>query len=139
VHDWFSVEDWATQKLGIFGATSSGIVSLEQRKHLGHALDRAREFKSYFVSTDSLSYLPIGVLASEVHPTPWTVIRDGPAAIKGWDFVTAPRRNGDERVDFGGAMPPAGVPYQLFRTSNAHEHLLNDIGQVESILLQLSR
>jgi pimeloyl-ACP methyl ester carboxylesterase len=139
VHDWFSADDWARQKLGIFANPGAPGVTAEQWQHLRNALNRARQFKSLLVYKDLVRYPSITVLASDAHPTLWTAVRNGPRAVKGWDFVTAQKPSGDERVDFKGAMPPAGVPHSLVNSLQTHEDLLNDTAQVESILAELSR
>lgn len=142
-HDWFSVADWTRQKLGIFanasgnGSTRNGSMTAA-REHLSRALARALEFRRLLVSSDSVSYPPIAVLAGNSLATMKTVICKGPHAVKGWDFVTAPKQAGDDRVYFEGAMPPQGVPYRLFTSPRHHGDLLNDAKQVESILAQLS-
>jgi pimeloyl-ACP methyl ester carboxylesterase len=133
-HDWFSADDWARQKLGIFATPGPEGVTAEQREHLRKALDRANQFRSLLAYRTLVSYPPIAVLASDAHPTLLTVIRNGPRAVKGWDFVTAPKKPGDERVDFERAMPPEGVPHSVFKSSRGHEDLLNDTRQVEAIL-----
>jgi len=139
MHDWFSVDDWARQKLGIFAISGSGGATAEQREHLRKALDRARQFRSWLVFKASVSYPPIAVLASDARPTLLTVIRNGPRSVRGWDFITASKKPGDERVDFERAMTPAGVPHSVFKSSRAHEHLLNDTRQVGAILARLAQ
>lgn len=131
VHDWYSPDDWARQKLGIFASNN---VSQEQREHLRKALDRVRRFRSEIVYKDAFHYPPIAVLASPSAPTVVSAIRNGPHAVKGWDFAGAPKKSGDNRVEFTRAIPPAGVPHQVFKSSRGHEDLLSDTKQVESIL-----
>ena len=138
VHDWFSVDDWARQKLGIFAISGSGGVTAEQREHLRKALNRARQFRSWLAFKKSVPYPPIAVLASDARPTLLTVIRNGPRSVRGWDFITAPKKPGDERVDFERAITPAGVPHSVFKSSRAHEDLLNDTRQVGAILARLA-
>ena len=139
VHDWYSADEWARQKLGIFASSGADGARAEQCEHLRKALDRAHQFRSLLAYTDTVRYPPIAVLGGDTRPTLATVIRNGPHAVKGWDFVTAPKKSGDERVAFEVAMPPSGVPHSVFKSAQVHEDLLNGTTQVETILGQLSR
>jgi hypothetical protein len=139
VHDWFSAADWERQRLGIFANDGTERVTAEQREHLRNALDQAHQFKSLLVYKDLVQYPSIAVLAGDAHPTLQTAMRNGPHAVKGWDFLTAPNRSGDGRVDFKGATPPLGVLHRVFKSSRLHEDLLNDTVQVELILAALSQ
>ena len=141
VHDWYSADDWARQKLGIFATSESDHVGAEQLEHLRRALDRAREFRDLLVfeKEGPIRYPPIAVLASDRHPTLSTAVRGGPVAVRGWDFHTATREPGDGRVEFAKAMPPEGVPYAVHKTAREHGELLNDPRQVAAILEQLCK
>jgi len=139
VHDWHSAEDWARQKLGIFADSASHAVAQEQWAHLRKALEHTHRFRSEIVYKDSVLYPPIAVLASESTPTVSTVRRNGPRSLNGWDFASAPMKPGDKRVAFAKAMPPGRMRYSIFKSSHAHEDLLNDTRQVASILAELSR
>lgn len=139
-HDWYSADDWERQKLGIFAMTDAVQVTEQHRTHLRMALRRASEFRRLLVSKEekSFQYPPVAVLASDRHPTLATVVRDGPRAVRGWDFHTAAKKPGDNRVEFPRAMPPEGVPYTVHKTAREHGYLLNDTRQVAAILAQLS-
>ena len=139
VHDWYSADDWARQKLGIFGTAGPTGISPAQWTHLRKALDHARRFRNELAYNASLVYPAIAVLAGETQPTPWTVMRNGPHSVRGWDFASGSRKPGDNRVQSTKALPPSGVPHRVFKSSRSHEELLNDTTQVESILAQLSR
>ena len=134
VHDWYSAEDWGHQKLGIFADSSSNAISTEQWAHLRNALEHARRFRSELIYKESVPYPAIAVLAGDANPTLSTVRRNGPRSVKGWDFTSEPMKPGDNRVDFAKAMPPVGVRCSVFKSSRAHDELLNDTRQVESIL-----
>jgi pimeloyl-ACP methyl ester carboxylesterase len=136
-HDWFSSEDWGREKLGLFADSGIEGITTGQREHLNNALDRAREFRSMLVYSHSVRYPPMAVLAGNTRPTLHWGIRNGPRAVKGWDFETAPKLPGDERVHFEGAVPPGGVPHRVFKSSQTHEELLNNTGQVQSVLTHL--
>src|SRR6202041_633102 len=90
-HDWFSSEDWAREKLGLFADSGIEGITTGQREHLTNALDRAREFKGMLVYSHSVPSPPMAVLAGNTRPTLHRAIRDGPQAVKGWDFETAPK------------------------------------------------
>ncbi len=139
LHDWYSAGDWERHKLGIFADTMPTTVTDEQREHLRNALRRAKEFRLQIVcrKESSFQYPPIAVLASNTRPTLSTVVRDGPHSVRGWDFQTAPKDAGDNRVAFAEAMPPEGVPRVVHKTSRQHPDLLNDPRQVAAILAQL--
>ena len=137
-HDWYSAEDWARQKLGIFSTTSPAAVTKEQWTHLRKALERARQLRSALAYSATFPYPPIAVLAGVNLPTISAVMHNGPRAVRGWDFVTAPREPGDKRITLANAVPPAGVPSKLFKSSRAHDELLSDTTQVESILAKLT-
>ena len=138
-HDWYSPDDWERHKLGIFASLEPAQVTDEERAHLRSSLSRAREFRSLLVSRKerSFQYPPIAVLASDTHPTLSMVVRDGPRAVRGWDFQTAPQEAGDGRVLFSNAMPPEGVPYTVHRTLREHGALLKDIFLVSEVLADL--
>jgi pimeloyl-ACP methyl ester carboxylesterase len=139
-HDWYSVEDWERQRLGLFGYGKPGITD-QELSHLRNALRRAKEFRSQFVcqKEDSFQYPPIAVLAGNTVPTLSTVVRNGPHAVRGWDFRSAPREPGDRRVIFPEALPPKGVPFTLYESSHVHVVLLNDTRQVGGILTELCK
>lgn len=65
-------------------------------------------------------------------------MKDGPKSIRGYDFETMPKEEGDNRVTYVGAHPPqgncelilqlrlSGVPYTEYLTTRDHAHLLDD-------------
>ena len=138
-HDWYSADDWERHKLGLFATIEPDSVTGEQRSHLRKALARAREFRSLLVcrKDSSFHYPPIGVLASDAHPTLSRVVKGGPRAAKGWDFHEASKEPGDGRAIFTAAMPPEGVPYAVYKTARQHGDLLNDVSLVSSVLANL--
>lgn len=138
IHDWFSADDWERQRLGIFSNSESSPATEEQRVYLRMALDHARRFKSELIFRDSISYPHIAVLAGDLNPTLSTVMHNGPKSVKGWDFVSAAKKPGDNRVEFPKAAPPAGVRHSVFKSTRLHEVLLSDTKQVETILSKLS-
>ena len=133
VHDWFSAEDWERQRLGIFSNPGTSATP-EQRAYLRTALEHARRFRNELKYRDPFSYPPIWVLAGDMHPTLSTVIHNGPKSVKGWDFSTATKNPGDNRVEFKRAVPPAGIRHSVFKSMRQHEDLLSETKQVESIL-----
>ncbi len=141
VHDWYAAADWERHKLGIFGMLEPAQITDEQRLHLRNALARAREFRTLFVRSNenSFKYPPIAVLASDSRKTLSTIVKGGPRAVRGWDFREAPRDRGDGRVPFERALPPKGVPYEVYKTAREHGDLLNDTYVVSWILGRLSK
>jgi pimeloyl-ACP methyl ester carboxylesterase len=139
LHDWYSADDWEQQKLGVFGPFEASQPTDEQREHLRRALGRAREFRRLIArkQEESFWYPPIAVLASDTRPTLSTVVWNGPRAVRGWDFHAGTWEPGDGRVEFANAMPPEGVPFTVHKTACEHADLLNDTGQVSSIIEQL--
>jgi hypothetical protein len=138
-HDWYSAADWERHQLGIFGNFPAAQITPDMRAHLRNALRRAREFRSLLVcrTNKSFEYPPIAVLAGEAHMTISTVVRNGPRAVRGWDFRTGLRKPGDGRVSFSGAAPPVGVPHRTYKTRHEHGALLKDTSQVSQILTDL--
>jgi pimeloyl-ACP methyl ester carboxylesterase len=138
-HDWYSADDWERNRLGLFGNLEPALVAEEQRAHLRHALDRAREFRQLLVrkEEESFRYPPLAVLAGDTRPTLSAVVRGGPHAVRGWDFRTASKKSGDGRVAFSSALPPQGMPCKVYKTSREHAELLNDTHQIAEILAQL--
>ncbi len=136
-HDWYSAEDWARQKLGIFSFSPPGGVSEEQWTHLRNALKRGRQLRREIAASNSLQYPPIAVLAGQTLPTVTAVVHNGPHSVRGWDFVSARRDSGDNRIASAAALPPQGIPHMMFNSSRAHDELLNDTAQVQSILEKL--
>ena len=132
-HDWFSVEDWERQKLGVFSYLETGVTP-EQRIYMRTALDHARRFRSELKFRDAFSYPPMTVLAGDKNPTLSAVIHNGPRAVRGWDFVTAAKTPGDNRVEFLKASPPGGARHTTIRSTRLHEDLLSDTTQLDSIL-----
>ncbi len=141
VHNWYAEADWERHKLGIFGMLEPAEITDEQRLHLRTALARAKEFRSLFVRSNenSFKYPPIAVLASDSRETLSTIVKGGPRAVRGWDFGEAPKELGDGRVPFRRALPPKGVPYEVYKTAREHGDLLNDIYVVSWILRRLSK
>jgi pimeloyl-ACP methyl ester carboxylesterase len=137
-HDWYTLDDWERHKLGVFASRE---VTAEERAHLRNALRRARDFRRLIVFKDesAFQYPPIAVLVNDTRPNLTTVVRDGPQAVRGWDFRTAAREPGDNRVTLPDAMPPEGVPYTVYKTEREHAGLVNDTRQIVAILDQLSR
>jgi hypothetical protein len=109
------------------------------RLHLRNALMYAGKFRSLLVcrTEKSFAYPPIAVLASDAHLSISTVVRDGPRAVRGWDFRTGLKEPGDGRVLFSAAAPPEGVPYTMHKTPYEHGALLKDVSQVSQILAEL--
>jgi pimeloyl-ACP methyl ester carboxylesterase len=138
-HDWYSTDDWERSKLGIFATPQTEEITDVMRSHLRNALAHARVFRSMLVcqSEPPFQYPPIAVLASDLHPTLSTVVRNGPRAVKGWDFRTGSREPGDGRVLLSNAVPPEGVPYTLHKSRHEHGALLRDTSQVFKILTEL--
>ena len=138
-HNWYSAEDWERHKLGIFAAIGQDRVTDDQRGHLQNALRQALDFRCILVckAEKSFQYPPLAVLASKTRPTLTTVVRGGPHAIRGWDFRSAAKKLGDGRVEFSAALPPRGVPYEIYTTMRDHGGLLNNTHQIAAILAKL--
>lgn len=141
VHNWYAAADWERHKLGIFGMLEPAEITDEQRLHLRNALARAKEFRSLFVRSNenSFKYPPIAVLASDSRKTLSSVMKGGQHAVRGWNFRDAPKELGDGRVPFERALPPKGVPHEVYKTAREHGDLLNDIYLVSWILGRLSK
>ncbi len=132
-HNWYAAEDWERLRLGVF---ATGTVSPEQRTHLRIVLERAQQFRNELAFRPSFSYPPIAVLAGDNTPTCATIVHNGRRSVKGWDFASAPRQPGDNRVEFSRATPPPGIRFSVHQSRRLHEDLLNEFSQVESILQQ---
>ena len=141
VHNWYAAADWERHKLGIFGMRGPAEITDEQRLHLRKALVRAGEFRSLFVRSNEkpFKYPPIAVLASDSRKTLSSVMRGGQHAVRGWNFRDATKELGDGRVPFQRALPPKGVPHEIYKTTREHGDLLNDIYLVSWILGRLRK
>jgi pimeloyl-ACP methyl ester carboxylesterase len=138
-HDWYSIDSWEQHQLGIFAKFAPTEITADMRLHLRNALTQAGKFRSLLVcrSDQSFTYPPIAVLASDAQVTISTVVRNGPRAVRGWDFKTGLKEPGDGRVLFSAATPPEGVPHSSYKTRYEHGALLKDVSEVSQILAYL--
>lgn len=116
--DFFDPRTWVEHGMGIFADPREA--TAEQVEFLGWALGRARAFREELVYREGHPYPPLTVVASHGFPTLATVLKGGPASIRGWDLKSTERKPGDARVCLEHALPPDGFTYE--RVENALEH-----------------
>ncbi len=124
--DFYKVADWRRLKIGMYAQDSR---SPEYETFLAEALARAKRFRELLEpspATPGFALPKVLVVAGKSFNTLSKVIQDGPQSEWGWDFKSAPEVPGDSRVTFVHAMPPAGIPYDLFVTEADHTDMLND-------------
>lgn len=150
-------DDWINNKLGIFASKE---VTDAERQHLTKVLERAwqsssvvnisyRLFRENIVRKD-IEYPPLAILASKSFPTLrqcchpsaqidiFRIMKGGPKSVKGVDFDSCEKHEGDGRVTFVGAHPPEGtiqcfhfdnelgVPHEEYVSTLNHGDILND-------------
>eukprot|EP01119_Soliformovum_irregulare_P003741 TRINITY_DN1480_c0_g1_i2.p1 TRINITY_DN1480_c0_g1~~TRINITY_DN1480_c0_g1_i2.p1 ORF type:complete len:204 (-),score=39.64 TRINITY_DN1480_c0_g1_i2:52-663(-) len=120
--DLYNADDWILNKFGIFANRGATVAEM---KHLRHVLDRARLFRSKIIARE-MQYPPIASLMSDLHPTIHKVLKNGPHSVRGWDFASMDKTDGDGRVSMEGSLPPQGIPYEQYKTPLTHGDLLND-------------
>jgi len=114
--DLYDSSDWQRLKLGPF-ATS--IPSESFQKFFAEALTRAKTFQQGIVKT-AITYPPILAVAGSGFKTTTYMIQDGPEAELGWDFETAPTKNGDGLVSLTNVRPPAGIEHAYLEIKSDH-------------------
>jgi pimeloyl-ACP methyl ester carboxylesterase len=129
--DFFSLDSWEQLGLGMFAPGKTPPTPAD-REFFSEALSRARAFRDRLIPR-VFTYPQALVVASRAHPTLAKAIRGGPKSVGGWDFESAPKEEGDERVAFKNAMPPPGVTYEVVETPAEHSELLNDGAVIERI------
>ncbi len=131
-HDWYDPASWEQHKLGVF---AEGAVPdpASYRAHLQEAMTRARATRTRIEDPGQLAGVPIAILRSGDHPTPTTVLRGGPKAVRGWDMDTVETTAGDGRVRHPATEPP-GLEFRAFESAAGHDALLDDQAGVEAAL-----
>jgi len=142
--DFHSVEDWKKYKLGVFSLEGKEVSQDELaaiEKHLVHALADAKKYREeMLICKPDVAYPPVGVLNSEARETLAYVFKKESTSsnvIRGYDFESAKKDQGDARVRPMDSFPPSGVkPIQVWSTKKSHAHLLDAV-EVPSMLQQL--
>jgi pimeloyl-ACP methyl ester carboxylesterase len=119
--DFFSTSTWESHWWGLFNSENIDLVA--SRNFLTKALDQAKLFRKK-LSKQSMTYPKIFIISSRAHKTLKAVTLNE-THLK-LDFKSQPQGDGDGRVCETDALPPTGIPYELFETSEPHEHLLED-------------
>jgi len=136
-HDWYDPEHWEREGFSVFHPRSGVRPSAGHRLHLRRALQAARGFRRNLQGREDLSYPPVAVLRSSVHPTIAGLVRGGPESVRNWDSVSVPALPGDGRVRATDSLPPPECPCQLFETAREHGELLSDLPVVGRALAWL--
>jgi hypothetical protein len=147
--DLYSIKEWKKHKLSLYSHENETKdeqnqnvenqddtkckLTPQHKTHLKYALRQARRFKESLAARSDITYPPIGVIVGEGIPTLNKMLKDGPKSVRGWDFVTADRGDGDSRVTVEKAVPE-GVPHVVFRSKFEHSELLNDLELVKKVL-----
>jgi hypothetical protein len=123
--DFFAADDWIREGLGIFAQPSERTAA--RREFLVHALARAARFRTWLAPVPGAAIATtLLTVTGRGHATLARAVKDGPRAIGGWDFASAPPADGDGRVQASGSLPPSPlVSAQLFSGAE-HGALLND-------------
>jgi len=121
--DLMTVKDWIENKLGVFSLMDP---TEAMQSHLENCLNHAVHYRNSLQYNPKVNYPPIAILAAKSKPTIKLLLKDGPKSIRGYDFETMPKVEGDSRVTWEGAHPPEGVPHEEFETTESHEALLDD-------------
>ncbi|PRP89675.1 hypothetical protein PROFUN_00017 [Planoprotostelium fungivorum] len=136
--DFYDPEDWMRQKIGIYSLNYLDypwkIPPNADRKditeilfeHQRKALHQAKHFRSRICFNPNVDYPPIAVLRTTGIPTSSRVLRNGPKSIRGYDFDTLPKSDGDGRIATVATSPPRGVPHDVYRTELVHAFMFND-------------
>lgn len=127
--DFYSPKTWYSNRLGVFSLPGRDLE--KDKKFLEKALYQAKEFRKA-LHVPSNKYPPLQIILGHNTPTLCCAMRDGPKAVRGWDFASDPKISGDGRVASTN-LPPKGVKYDLFYSEYEHSHLLNDPKVIEVI------
>eukprot|EP01117_Protostelium_nocturnum_P006439 TRINITY_DN2320_c0_g1_i4.p1 TRINITY_DN2320_c0_g1~~TRINITY_DN2320_c0_g1_i4.p1 ORF type:complete len:981 (-),score=188.83 TRINITY_DN2320_c0_g1_i4:888-3830(-) len=136
--DYYDPEDWLRQKIGIYsidyqnfpwkvppGTPPKDILKV-LFDHQRCALHQAGHFRSRIRYNPNINYPPMAVLRTTCIPTLSRVLKDGPKSVRGFDFETLPKSEGDGRVVASATLLPRGVPHEVYTTKLDHTFQMND-------------
>ncbi|EPG75109.1 lecithin:cholesterol acyltransferase domain protein [Leptospira fainei serovar Hurstbridge str. BUT 6] len=129
---WF----WKEHELGAYSKTAS-CSPLPNLSEFQTRLDKAKSFRNSLSPKKGTKYPPTLVIRATNHPTLRVLLGSKDAQGWNWDFHASKRVNGDGRVTAESALPPDGLPYELFESELGHSELLND-PKVQSKILEFS-
>jgi len=136
--DFYDPQDWKDYKIGIFSmdylnmpwSLPPGADKADTERiifaHMSNCLYQAAHFRKRLRFNDKIAYPPMAMLHNRSHPTFARVLRDGPKSVRGLDFETLPKTEGDIRVSAASTTLPRGVPSEVYETENEHAYLLDD-------------
>jgi len=136
--DFYDPNDWIQHKIGIFSMDylnmqwklPSGAKKEDTERilinHMSRSLHQAAHLRRRLRFDPNVAYPPMAMLKNSTHPTFARVLRDGPKAIRGFDFETLPKTEGDIRVSAASATLPRGIPCEEYTTEEEHAYLLDD-------------
>eukprot|EP01116_Phalansterium_solitarium_P009508 TRINITY_DN23681_c0_g1_i1.p1 TRINITY_DN23681_c0_g1~~TRINITY_DN23681_c0_g1_i1.p1 ORF type:complete len:394 (-),score=88.21 TRINITY_DN23681_c0_g1_i1:87-1268(-) len=129
--DFYNADDWISHRLGVFAnpalfSPKRADELATRRAFLVKTLERAAHFRSLMVHDPAVRYPPVATLASKSFPTLKNVMLNGPHAVRGLDFESLPKVDGDGRVQHLNSRPPAGIACREYLSTLVHDQLLND-------------
>lgn len=139
----FDVDTWRKHRLSVFGFLPSdgGQTELEERytSHLRAALHNGLRFRQTFLckglQVQSDPSIPVVILGSKKRSVPIVVVKDGPVAVRGLDFVSAPAVASDGRVPYYAMFPDHRRHlHKVIHSNFDHSSIVSDTDAVRSVI-----
>ncbi|MEC7986600.1 MAG: alpha/beta hydrolase [Myxococcota bacterium] len=126
-HNWYSIEDWEQQRLGMFSLSLDEKERHLYREHLTRALPEARQFRDRVDAppSDPSTWPPFGLITATQFKTIFSVARD-PTRKGGWNFTSREMFPGDGTVMYEYMFPQLWVE-RNWRLKLRHRYLLNSV------------
>eukprot|EP00123_Amoebidium_parasiticum_P021781 comp7369_c0_seq1/m.3062 comp7369_c0_seq1/g.3062 ORF comp7369_c0_seq1/g.3062 comp7369_c0_seq1/m.3062 type:complete len:392 (-) comp7369_c0_seq1:136-1311(-) len=138
--DYYNPESWVEHKLSVFHPDHPDTVMHSKRAyarayaHLQHVLAAGKRIRQKFVCRPDIEYPPVANLAGNRISTCLTIIKDGPKAYCGYDWLSGQCFMGDGLTDVDSTKPPQGIHFTQYTNGYHHRILLNDTHTVSMIL-----
>ncbi len=127
--NFYSSRDWDRLKMGVMPKPVNFAESLSSAKEFRKQL----KLPAFSVRAKRILWPEITVVAGDSIPTLSAIVKDGPKAVRGWDFETRVNGKGDGRITFGYALPPQEVPYEVMKLNAAHADQMNHPDVIEKV------
>merc|ERR1711974_28309 len=126
--DFYDAQSWYDNRIGYFARNlPTGEEKENILQHLQNALNVGLSFRHMMTYKEGIDYPPMTVVSGIAHPTLVTILQNGPKAIDGLDYLSAPRVIGDGRIPYHQSFPDDRIPYKKVDSSLHHQVLLNDV------------
>ncbi|PRP79396.1 hypothetical protein PROFUN_12994 [Planoprotostelium fungivorum] len=131
--DFYSPEDWLRHKIGIYSIDYENLpwklppnTTPEQVREVLFEHQRRALHQSRLRFNPDIAYPPMAVLRTSNVPTLSRVLKNGPKSVRGYDFESLPKSDGDGRVVASATLLPRGVPHVVYTCKLDHTFQMND-------------